>query len=257
MKRLFRIDFYPNDWLVKTQGLTPEQCGFYIQIISLIYATRGSVVNDPIRISRLLRSSVRTTKRVINELLNADKLQLIGGSITNERAMNELSIKNEHLMNSESGGNQSAKRRAELNKNKDLISSGGVFSPSTPSPTATATASKDKEEKFDPIKMILPDWLSKESWVDFVEHRKSIKNPLKERAAKLTISELEKFKKKGHDPSDIINKSIMNNWKGVFEPKENLSGSNQQKKQSYSEGLQKAAEGAIKNVERVSNDEIY
>jgi uncharacterized protein YdaU (DUF1376 family) len=65
MERLFRIDFYPQDWLVKTGGLTAEQCGVYIQIIALIYATRGPIQNDPHRIAGLLRCSSRLARRVI------------------------------------------------------------------------------------------------------------------------------------------------------------------------------------------------
>ena len=33
MDRLFRIDFYPQDWLIDTARLTPEECGIFIQIV--------------------------------------------------------------------------------------------------------------------------------------------------------------------------------------------------------------------------------
>lgn len=70
-----------------------------------------------------------------------------------------------------------------------------------------------------PDDFFLPDWIDPIDWTDFVEMRKTIKQPMTPRAAKLIINKLEKMKGQGHDISQILEKSITNNWRDVYEPK--------------------------------------
>lgn len=65
----------------------------------------------------------------------------------------------------------------------------------------------------------LPDWLSQEDWESFLEHRKSLKAPMSLIAQKRAITVLEKLRAKGFDVAEIINQSIINGWKGLFETK--------------------------------------
>lgn len=147
MDRLFRIDFYPQDWLIATGSLTAEECGIYIQIISLIYARRGPIENDPDDISRKLKScSPRLAKAIIFRLIEKGKIKIIDGKLSQTRAEHELNSKRTHLEHSAKGGRTKAEKGHEINKNKDLTSSGHVKSLSTP----TATPSlKEKERKKD------------------------------------------------------------------------------------------------------------
>lgn len=67
----------------------------------------------------------------------------------------------------------------------------------------------------------LPDWLPKPEWESFVEMRKKIRAPLTDRAVLLAVGKLEKFRAMGHDPAEILNKSVLNDWRDLYEPKEN------------------------------------
>lgn len=67
--------------------------------------------------------------------------------------------------------------------------------------------------------LVVPEWINQAIWQDFVSNRKTLKSPLTDLAATRIISSLEKFRQAGHDPNQILNKSIENGWKGVFEPK--------------------------------------
>lgn len=83
----------------------------------------------------------------------------------------------------------------------------------------TATHIKKKEiikETFKEIGPDLPGWLDVELWTEFVKFRKKVKSPLTEHAAKLAIKKLADFRGDGYDPSDIIEQSIVNGWKGLF-----------------------------------------
>ena len=71
---------------------------------------------------------------------------------------------------------------------------------------------------------ILPDWIDKELWTDFMEIRKKKKAPQTEHALALLIKELEKLKVAGDDPNEVLKKSIMNGWKGVFPLKGGTNG---------------------------------
>jgi phage replication O-like protein O len=74
-----------------------------------------------------------------------------------------------------------------------------------------------KTNKNDDFVFVLPDWVNKEVWNQFVEMRKKIpKSPLTEYGKKLLIAELERFKNEGEDTNRIIENSIRNSWKGLF-----------------------------------------
>jgi len=66
---------------------------------------------------------------------------------------------------------------------------------------------------------VVPDWLNMNTVEDFIDHRKAIKAPMTQVALNLLINKLEKLKQKGFDPNVLLNESIMNGWKSVFEPK--------------------------------------
>jgi len=63
---------------------------------------------------------------------------------------------------------------------------------------------------------ILPTWINPETWNAFLEMRKKIKEPMTDFAISLVIKKLERLRLSGDDPNEVLNESIMNNWKGVF-----------------------------------------
>jgi uncharacterized protein YdaU (DUF1376 family) len=137
MDRLFRIDFYPQDWLIDTARLTPEERGIYIQIVSMIYANRGAIENDHNWIARASNCSTRLASSVIKNLIEKKFLHISGSKLTQKRAESELNMKRTHLELSSKGGRTKAEKEREVNKNKDLTSTDPTFSVSTPTATAT------------------------------------------------------------------------------------------------------------------------
>lgn len=63
---------------------------------------------------------------------------------------------------------------------------------------------------------ILPDWIDKKTWDDFLEMRKKNRVISTDRAKELIIKKLEKLKAEGNNPNEVLEQSIVNNWKGVF-----------------------------------------
>ena len=67
-------------------------------------------------------------------------------------------------------------------------------------------------------KIILPDWISQDSWGGFVEMRKKIKKPLTDRACTGIINKLDKFGRQ--NANAILDQSTENCWQTVYELKE-------------------------------------
>jgi len=93
----------------------------------------------------------------------------------------------------------------------------------------------------------LPTWLPKNDWKDFVEHRKYIKAPLSDNAAKRAIKSLESLRHKGHNISKVIDQSIVNGWKGLFAVK-TTEHSAPQKKMTKSEIHWNSVKGSLKGT---------
>ena len=188
MDRLFRIDFYPQEWIVQTGRLNLEQRGLYIQICALIYANRGPIDNDPAWIARSSGCSPRLARSVISQLVGMDFLQFRGSKVTQKRCERELNLKRTHLENSSKGGRTRHENRDETSKNNDLGSSDDPISVSTPSPTATAKA---KENSRDDSRDLFETF-----WLRFPRQRRGDR--------KKAMASWKRKVKEGTDPQTIL-----------------------------------------------------
>ena len=76
-----------------------------------------------------------------------------------------------------------------------------------------------KECKNKPIRNGIPDFINKELWQAFRDHRKTLGKKMNDHAEKLIFAKLQKAKDKGHDPHEMIETAIERGWQSVFEPK--------------------------------------
>lgn len=65
----------------------------------------------------------------------------------------------------------------------------------------------------------LPDWLPLDAWSGYLEMRKAKKKAPTERALDLVLIDLAKFRAAGHDVAAILDKSTVEGWTGIYEPK--------------------------------------
>jgi len=68
-------------------------------------------------------------------------------------------------------------------------------------------------------KAILPDWLDKEDWKDFKDHRNKIRKPMTQRAEEILIAKLNHFRDEGYNPRHLLITAIERGWQTVYEPK--------------------------------------
>lgn len=62
----------------------------------------------------------------------------------------------------------------------------------------------------------------REALIEFIKMRKNIKSQMTNRALKLLLTSLDKLASEDNIKIDILNQSILNNWKGVFPLKDNM-----------------------------------
>ena len=77
---------FPRDFLEGTIGLSFEVKGAYAIVLDLIYMRDGRLPDDARYISGQLGCSVRKWTAILAELVQAGKLQVVGGIISNFRA---------------------------------------------------------------------------------------------------------------------------------------------------------------------------
>ena len=100
----------------------------------------------------------------------------------------------------------------------------------------------------------IPEWIPRETWDAFIEVRKAKKCPNTERALKMIVTKLDKFKSQGISLKEVMELSIVNGWKDVYEPRkgefikggnkaENLMNQNIQAGKDFITQMKKESEG--------------
>ena len=90
--------------------------------------------------------------------------------------------------------------------------------------TQTGTCNKERHDidkteikpkrpsAFNPVSLELPSWLPREAWSEWCQHRREVRKPLTEIAAKKSVLCLERYRVDGHSPASVIDHSIANGW---------------------------------------------
>jgi len=74
-----------------------------------------------------------------------------------------------------------------------------------------------------------PLWMPIDAWQGWVEMRKHRKRPLTDRAKARAINKLEALHTAGHDIGELLDRSTINGWLDIYEPKETYRAGNSAK----------------------------
>jgi hypothetical protein len=77
---------------------------------------------------------------------------------------------------------------------------------------AKAEAKGNKQKKV----TSLPEWLNKDLWGQYKEHRRKLKAPLTDYAEYLELEELTKLREAGNDHEKVLKRTIQKGWRGLF-----------------------------------------
>ena len=94
----------------------------------------------------------------------------------------------------------------------------------------------------------IPEWVPSEAWNGFLEMRKKIKKPLTERGVALALKKLGQLRDEGHDPSAVLDQSVMSNYQGLFPVKGDFRSGTGHRRQTAAD---LAEQNAIRMKERM------
>lgn len=64
--------------------------------------------------------------------------------------------------------------------------------------------------------LVLPIWLSVDTWNEYMKMRRAIGRPMTQRAKELALMKLAHLRQEGEDPNKVLEQSIFSSWQGLF-----------------------------------------
>jgi len=110
---------------------------------------------------------------------------------------------------------------------------------------------KTKQKKVITKSIELPEWLDHNLFNDYQIMRKSIKAPMTSRATSILINKLSELAAAGHNPNELLETAILNNWKSVFAPKGDFNHGTSQRqptRQTSSDRMRAAANQLVSTL---------
>lgn len=233
-----RLKWYKRDPTRALKGmmkLTLEERGAYNTVLDLIYSHDGRLEDDERFIAGWLRTDVRVWRRLRGRLLELGKLFVEDGLIRNSTADAEVLSALSRVESLTDAGRQGGLARARkyeaVNKEINHLSQASAKAGDSHKLNTSTTTSTIRKKKETPPSVSLPglefpEWWPKEAWEGFVEMRKRIRAPLTERAVRLAVIEITKFKAEGHNPQAVIDQSTQKSWRGLFPVKNGHTNGN-------------------------------
>lgn len=228
MAKFAALPLFTDALIADTSHLTDEEFGKYMRLLIVTWRSPlCKIPNDLNWISKRLSVDPLRYNEVVLPILDEFFTKVDGGSFfTQKRLKKEFS----YIKMKRKKQVMAAKSRWD----KDKSDKKRICERNAPSPTPSPTPSTVKK---DPLE--IPSFIDSDTWLDFVNHRGGKK--FTRLMATRIIKQLTEWHDKGHNVNDVLNTSIMNGWKGVFEPETKGSNNN---------GRQKLADEAAELLEQ-------
>ena len=208
--KMHYYQFHIGDYMSHTRHLSHYEDLAYRRLLDFYFLHEQPIKHRDIARQIGMRDHEEDVMTVLNEFFISTPEGFV-----NPRADKEIKQYREF---SEAGKRGAAKRWS-------TPPNGEAISPPNATPIATnnhkpITNNQIKEKATD-VAFVLPDWIPKETWEQFLEMRKRIKKPPTDYAIKLLIDKLSRFRSNGQDVKQVLEKSITSGWQDVFEIKGN------------------------------------
>jgi uncharacterized protein YdaU (DUF1376 family) len=210
--------FYPALYRSHTMHLTAEQDGIYRRLIDYYMESRQPLPDNDFALARIASVDTDCFKHA-SSILRAF-FEQSNGLLKHKKCdelLDEQDLKSKFYA-------KRAKKAASIRhgKTKDLCLKHATSNSEAMLGDATITITdNNKKVSKDTYREILPDWMPLAEWEAFKEMRRKNKKPMTAHAEKLVIGKIDKYRNAGHDPTILLNQSILNGWQDIYEPKEN------------------------------------
>lgn len=211
------VEFYPSDWMGGTGYMPASVEWLYLQVC-LYNWDKGEPLPATEAGLRFSRSASWVVD--LDTLLLAGKIvKTEAGGLFVARAITSANKARDLWERKSRGG-----RTRQAAENKGETPDGSNTPASTPPKTPASNQNQnqnqtllDGESPPDPPAGDLLFSVPADALRDWRAHRTKIRHPMTLKAESLIVAKLEKISREhGHDPTAVINQSIINGWRGVF-----------------------------------------
>ena len=219
------VQLYTGDWL-KDPCLgqcSPATRGIWIDLLALMHenSESGELTGTPASLAQIARCTERQMKSAIEELERTKTADVT-------KRPNDVTVKNRRMSRAYHERLSARKRKQKqrgtdeptANVTPNVTEKSRSYSSSSPSTTVKDPPIKPPQSFF------LPEWIDPEAWAGFVEMRQRIRAPMTDRAKRLAINALQKHRDAGENPTDLLNASTQNSWKGFWPNTKTNGGTN-------------------------------
>jgi len=200
--------FYSQDFITGTMFMSDEETGKYVRLLCAQHQKGGLIDKTAFNLivgnSKLLREKFIETE----------------DGFFNERLMEEM------VKRQKKSSNLSDNAKTRWSMQKQSKCKANAEHQHIPPEDEDESESKDINNKGKEA-FVLPDWIPEETWKAYLEIRNKKKAAKTVYALNLVIKELQKIKKEhGHNPVDVLNKSIKSGWTDVYPLKDGGNNGN-------------------------------
>lgn len=217
--------FYSGDYGRDTAHLSLMEHGAFRLLLDYYYAGQAPLPADNVALYRICRAYEESERLAVDSVVRQFFL-LEDERYHNDRADRELTKQAERTTRLSGSGRRGAMKRWSANsqannhprgKANDQVDGVSMANPQPqPQPEKETTKATNGGASFE-----LPDWIPLDAWTKYMALRRAKHSKVTPDAVELLIRKLAAWRDEGQDVREILERSVMNGWKGLFPlPKE-------------------------------------
>lgn len=209
------VELYPSDWMAGTAYMPPMVEWLYLQVCLYNWDKREPV---PPSQAALRFSRSPTWQADLDMLIDAGKvIKTAGGGLFVERAMVAANKAYDLWDRKSRGGKGRAAQREGQQSGSSAGSSAGKSAAANQNQNQSQNQIHPQGDEAGAPGGDLLFSVPADSLKAFRDHRVKIKAPMTPRAEELMVGKLQAIHlQHGHDPTAVLEQSILNGWRGVF-----------------------------------------
>ena len=226
MTGIITVPFHVGDFLSGTLHMDTLEKGAYIMLLLAHYqAGETGLPDDDKKLARIAGVTAKVWNRIRPVL--EEKFDVSGDFWVSKKCVEVLRKVHE----------QSSAQRAKALKRHNADDA--TAKPRQCQPKPKPIEDTNVSSPPNPPEKNIPEWIDPEIWDEYRQHRKQMGKKLTATAESRAIAKLDRFRSKGHDPTEVIRQTLENGWTGLFEIKEENIG--KQHTDNQLEGFGRAA----------------
>jgi uncharacterized protein YdaU (DUF1376 family) len=216
--------FNIGDYARSTRHLTNDEDLAYRRLLDMYYETEAPIPLETQWVARRIRMDVDDVEVLLNDMF-----------IRTEEGWRhprcDADIEEYHRQAERNRENGKRGGRPKTAIKQTIENPVGFESVSIGEPVVTLnTNHKPLTNKHEPIIIEgYPLWMPVDAWQGWVDMRKQRKRPLTDRAKTRAINKLEALHSAGHDIAELLDRSTINGWLDIYEPKGTQNAGNSAK----------------------------